>query len=57
VLAIQGTVRAVWMANELSRQQALNQVSMLVSLGTQHDNIASGQKSFASGQRREYRVR
>src|SRR6266542_6353480 len=34
VLAIQGTVRAIWMAHEVSRRQALAEVSTLVSLGT-----------------------
>jgi enoyl-CoA hydratase/carnithine racemase len=57
VLAIQGTVRAVWMANELSRQQALLQVSTIVSLGTDTGNLETGQQTFASGTRREYRVR
>src|SRR5581483_7970369 len=57
VLAIQGTVRAVWMANELSRQQALLQVSTIVSLGTDTGNLETGQQAFASGTRREYRVR
>lgn len=55
-LAIQGTLRAVWMANELSRRAALDQVSSLVSLGTQFENIASGQETFRSA-RPEWRLR
>jgi len=56
VLAVQGTLRAVWMANELSRRQALQQVSSLVSLGTQYDNIDSGQQTFQAP-RPEWRLR
>lgn len=56
VLAVQGTLRAAWLGHEVSRKQALSEVSTLVSLGTQHDNIESGQQAFRSG-RREWRVR
>jgi enoyl-CoA hydratase/carnithine racemase len=56
VLAIQGTLRAVWMANEASRQAALKQVSTLVSLGTQFENIEEGQETF-KGSRPEWRLR
>ena len=45
-LAIQGTTRAVWMAHEATRRDALAQVSSLVLLGTQYGNIAEGQDSF-----------
>jgi len=56
VLAVQGTLRAVWMAQELSRRDALAQVSTLVSLGTQYENIESGQETFRSN-RPEWRLR
>jgi enoyl-CoA hydratase/carnithine racemase len=46
VYAIQGTVRSVWMAHELSRRDARAQVSSFVSLGTQFENIAEGQETF-----------
>jgi enoyl-CoA hydratase/carnithine racemase len=46
VYAIQGTVRSVWMAHELSRRDARAQVSSFVSLGTQFQNIAEGQETF-----------
>ena len=55
-LAIQGTVRAIWMAHETSRKQALAEVSTLVSLGTERANIESGQQAF-KGSRPESRVR
>jgi len=49
VLAIQGTVRAVWLAHEHTRRAALQQVSTLVSLGTLYENIESGQETFRQG--------
>jgi enoyl-CoA hydratase/carnithine racemase len=49
VLAIQGTVRAAWMAHEMTRRQALQQVSTLVTLGTRRENIAGGQEAFRGG--------
>jgi enoyl-CoA hydratase/carnithine racemase len=45
-LAIQGTLRAAWMAQETLRREALMQVSTIVALGTEHDNIESGQERF-----------
>jgi enoyl-CoA hydratase/carnithine racemase len=56
VLAIQGTLRAAWLANDSLRRQAFDQVSALVSLGTQYDNIAGGQESFEAV-RPEWRLR
>jgi enoyl-CoA hydratase/carnithine racemase len=56
VLAVQGTLRAVWAANELSRSQALAQVSTLVSLGTQYENIEQGHGAFKSD-RPQWRLR
>jgi enoyl-CoA hydratase/carnithine racemase len=56
VLAIQGTLKAIWMANELSRNAALAQVSNLVSLGTQFENIEKGHSDFKSA-RPEWRLR
>jgi enoyl-CoA hydratase/carnithine racemase len=55
-LAIQGTLRAVWMAHEQSRQLALAQMSTIVSLGTQYDNLDEGQQAFKS-ERPEWRLR
>jgi enoyl-CoA hydratase/carnithine racemase len=56
VLAIQGTLRAVWMAHERSRRDALAQMSTIVSLGTKFENIEGGQQSF-QGKRPEWRLR
>lgn len=55
-LAVQGTLRAIWAANELPRSTALAQVSALVKLGTQYENIEQGQESFRSD-RPEWRLR
>src|SRR3954464_13394462 len=55
-LAIQGTLRAAWMAHEHFRRDAIAQISMIVSLGTKYENIAAGQESFHS-RREKPRVR
>ncbi len=56
-LAIQGTLKAIWMGNEVARRQALDQVSTWVSLGTTHDNIAGGQQAFRGPRTGEWRLR
>jgi enoyl-CoA hydratase/carnithine racemase len=55
-LAVEGTLRAIWMAHELGRREALSQVSLLVALGTQFDNISGGQQQFRD-ERPEWRLR
>ena len=55
-LAVQGTLRAAWMAHEHFRRDALAQISMIVSLGTQYENIAAGQDSF-HGRREKPHIR
>jgi len=55
-LAVQGTVRAAWLAHESFRRDALAQISMLVSLGTTYENIEEGQRSF-HGKRERPRIR
>ena len=56
-LAVQGTVRAIWAALEMSRAQALALGYAFVGLGTNQDSIAEGQAAFASGQRAQWRLR
>jgi enoyl-CoA hydratase/carnithine racemase len=56
-LAIQGTVRAIWMGLEHSRSQALAEAYAYIGLGTSQDSIAEGQKTFASGKRIDWRLR
>src|SRR4051812_6896398 len=55
-LAIQGTLRAAWMAHEHFRRDAVAQISMIVSLGTTFENIQAGQESF-HGRREKPRIR
>ena len=54
--AIQGTMRAAWMAHEHFRRDALAQISMIVSLGTKYENLQAGQESF-HGRREKPRIR
>jgi len=56
-LAIQGTVRAVWAARELSNRQAVALGYAFVGLGTDQDSIAEGQKLFESGTRIDWKLR
>jgi len=56
-LAIQGTVRAIWAARELSNRQAVALGYAFVGLGTNQDSIAEGQRLFESGKRIEWRLR
>jgi hypothetical protein len=55
-LAVQGTLRAAWLAHEVTRREALAQISTFVSLGTTYDNIKAGQETFNS-KKRQPRIR
>jgi enoyl-CoA hydratase/carnithine racemase len=58
VMAIQGTLRAIWMTHETTRREALAQVSTYVALGTLFDNIAEGQQTFQGiRERPDWRIR
>ena len=58
VMAIQGTLRAIWMTHEVTRREALSQVSTYVALGTLFDNIAEGQETFQGiRERPEWKLR
>jgi len=56
-IAIQGTVRSIWTALELSRAQALDMGRMIVRLGTDPEDLRAGQAAFSGGARIEARVR
>ena len=56
-LAVQGTVRALWAARELSRSQAIGLGYAFVGLGTDQASLEEGQRAFAGGQRTEWRLR
>ena len=55
--AVEGTVRALWAAQELGRRGALSMAPALVTLGNQPEAIAEGQSAFTSGRRMEPRIR
>lgn len=56
-IAVEGTVRAVWMAQELSRMQALDAGRILIRLGSDPASLFEGQQTFASGERTKPRLR
>jgi enoyl-CoA hydratase/carnithine racemase len=56
-IAIQGTVRSLWMARELSRMQALDAGKILIRLGSDPTSLFEGQQAFASGERKKPRMR
>jgi enoyl-CoA hydratase/carnithine racemase len=49
--AVEGTLRSLWAAREMSRAQALAMAPHLVTLGNHPDAMAEGQAMFASGTR------
>jgi enoyl-CoA hydratase/carnithine racemase len=55
--AVQATVRAIWAAQEISRQQAVDLAPSLLSLGFSAKAQEDGQQAFASGQRIDPRTR
>lgn len=56
-LAVQGTLRAIWMGLEHTREQALREAYAYIGLGTSQDSIAEGQARFAKGERIDWRLR
>jgi len=56
-LAIQGTLRALWMGLEVSRRQALDHAFLFTNVGTDPASLAEGQERFTSGKRIEWRLR
>ena len=56
-LAVQGTLRAIWAAQDLPRQQALAQAYSFVKLGNDAESLRQGQEAFRSGERPEPRIR
>lgn len=56
-LAVQGTVRSIWLAREMSRSQALAMARIYIGLGSDMESIGEGQQRFASGKRPEWELR
>jgi enoyl-CoA hydratase/carnithine racemase len=55
--AVQASLRAVWAARELTRQQMQDVGATFLNLGMSPEALAEGQASFASGRRIEPRTR
>jgi len=56
-LAVQGTIRAIWMAREVSKAQAIEMSSLYTRIGIDPVAMHDGQAEFSSGQRIEWRIR
>ena len=56
-LAIQGTMRALWTALEVSRRQGIEMANLFTRIGSDADALRAGQKRFESGKRPDWRLR
>ena len=56
-LSMQGTVRALWTAADLPRQQALDMAYLFIRNGSDREVMRSSQEKFASGARVDWRTR
>jgi enoyl-CoA hydratase/carnithine racemase len=56
-LVVQGTMRALWTALEVSRKQAIDLANLFTRIGSDAAAFREGQDRFASGQRPEWRLR
>ncbi len=56
-LAVQSTVRSLWAARELTRQQMIGAGNAFLSIGTRPEALTEGQHVFAGGARVAPRVR
>jgi enoyl-CoA hydratase/carnithine racemase len=56
-VAIQGTMRALWTALEVSRRQGIELANLFTRIGSDAETFRQGQKRFESGQRPKWRLR
>ena len=56
-LAVQGTLRAIWMANEVPKAQALSLASLYTRVGIDPQAMHAGNDEFGSNKRIEWRAR
>ena len=56
-IAVQGTVRSLWTARELSRSQALEMGNVIIRVGSDPASLYAGQQRFESGERKKPRIR
>ena len=55
--AVQGSLRAIWAANDMGRLDALAMAPSILTTGTRLEAMAEGQAAFGSGERIEPRLR
>ena len=55
--AVQGTLRAIWAAYDLPRQQALSLAPAILSASTNPNDMREGQAAFSSGERITPKIR
>ena len=55
--AVQGSLRAIWAANDMGRLDALAMAPSILTTGTRLEAMAAGQAAFSSGERIEPRLR
>ena len=55
--AVQGSLRAIWTANDMGRLDALAMAPSILTTGTRPEALAEGQEAFTSGQRIKPRLR
>ena len=55
--AVQGSLRAIWAANDLGRLDALALASSILAAGTSSSAMAEGQQAFSEGRRIQPRLR
>jgi enoyl-CoA hydratase/carnithine racemase len=56
-LGVQGTMRALWTALEMSRAQALGVASLFTRIGSDPAAFREGQERFMSGNRPKWQLR
>jgi enoyl-CoA hydratase/carnithine racemase len=56
-LVVQGTLRAIWMAREVPRSQAIDLGYLYTNIGTDLGVLTANQEEFAAGRRVEWRLR
>lgn len=56
-LVVQGTQRAIWMAQEVPRAQAIELGYLYTNIGTDTEVLTANQAEFAAGKRVEWRLR
>jgi enoyl-CoA hydratase/carnithine racemase len=56
-IAIQGTMRALWTALEVSRRQGIEVANLFTRIGSDADAFRAGQERFATGKRPQWQLR